>query len=161
VSDWLIRPLTPADDRRLAEIIRQVLAEFGADRPGFAWADASLDAMSDCYRQPRHRYLVAERDGELLGGAGIAPLRGGSEETAELQKMYLLPEVRGEGIGRAMMEQLLEDARTLGYRRVYLETLAGMTAARDLYLRSGFLALEHPMGATGHGGCDRWFLREL
>jgi putative acetyltransferase len=59
------------------------------------------------------------------------------------------------------MERCLEAARCLGYRKVYLETLETMNQAQALYEKSGFAPIEAPMGATGHFGCDRWFLKVL
>ncbi|MDQ6646077.1 MAG: GNAT family N-acetyltransferase, partial [Pseudomonadota bacterium] len=41
------------------------------------------------------------------------------------------------------------------------ETLTGMDGAQMLYKRSGFTALRHAMGGTGHHGCDRYFIRDL
>ena len=65
------------------------------------------------------------------------------------------------GAGTALMEKCLDAARAHGFKRCYLETLCGMTAAQKLYERSGFARLEAPMGDTGHGGCNTFFAREL
>jgi putative acetyltransferase len=75
--------------------------------------------------------------------------------------MYSLPELRGRGAGRALMTRCLDAARGLGFRRCYLETLTGMDAAQSLYLASGFHRIEHALGATGHHGCNRFYLRNL
>ena len=156
----VVRPVRPGDDEAVAGVIRGVLAEFGADRPGFAWQDPELDAMSAAYDGDDRVYLVAVEAGAILGGAGIGPLAG-EEGTCELQKMYLLPQARGRGVGRALMERLLKAARDRGYERVYLETLTGMDAAQRLYEGFGFQRVDRPLGRTGHGGCDRWFLLQL
>jgi putative acetyltransferase len=60
-----------------------------------------------------------------------------------------------------MMARCLEAARGFGFARCYLETLCGMDAAMRLYERSGFHRIDAPLGATGHGGCDSFYLREL
>jgi putative acetyltransferase len=75
--------------------------------------------------------------------------------------MYFLPAARGRGAGAAMMERCLEAARELGFRQCYLETLSGMDAAMKLYERSGFRRIDAPMGDTGHGGCNTFYLRAL
>ena len=155
-----LRPLHPLDETALSRVIRAALVEFGADRPGFAWQDPELDAMSKTYAASGSIYLVAVEGGNILGGAGLGPLRG-VEATCELQKMYLAPSARGKGIGWRLMGSLLKQARLLGYRWVYLETLSGMVAAQRLYRAWGFLKIERPLGQTGHGGCDCWFLKEL
>jgi putative acetyltransferase len=104
---------------------------------------------------------VVERDGVVEGGGGVAPLEGGDADTCELRKMYFLPSLRGLGAGAALMSRCLATARDLGFRRCYLETLSGMDAAMRLYERSGFHRIDGPMGATGHGGCNTFYLREL
>ena len=158
--DIKLRRLQPLDDASLASVIRAALVEFGADRPGFAWQDPELDAMSNTYAASGSIYLVAVEGGNILGGAGLGPLRG-VEATCELQKMYLVPSARGKGIGWRLMRSLLKQARVLGYRWVYLETLTGMVEAQQLYRAWGFLKIAHPLGQTGHGGCDCWYLKEL
>ena len=156
-----IRPITPADDAAMAAIIRAVMPEFGATGDGFAINDPEVDWMSRAYSEPRHAYFVFERGGRVLGGAGIAPLAGGDAGTCELRKMYFLPEARGTGAGARMMARCLDAAREAGFARCYLETLCGMDAAMRLYERSGFHRIDGPMGATGHGGCNTFYLRGL
>ena len=156
-----IRAIRPDDDAAMAAIIRSVMPEFGASGCGFAINDPEVDWMSKAYSGARHAYFVIERNGEVLGGGGIAPLEGGNNDTCELRKMYFLPEARGIGAGAAMMAKCLAAAREAGFRQCYLETLTGMDAAMRLYERSGFERIDHPMGATGHGGCNTFYLRAL
>ena len=155
---YRVRPIRGEDDPAMATIIRTVMPEFGAIGSGFAITDPEVDWMSRAYAAPRHAYFVVEAEGRLLGGAGVAPLDGGDADTCELRKMYFLPEARGVGAGTAMMQQCLDAARAAGFKRCYLETLAGMDAAMRLYERSGFQRISSPMGATGHGGCDSFYL---
>lgn len=156
-----IEAIVPADDAQMAAIIRTVMPEFGASGCGFAINDPEVDWMSRAYSAPRSAYFVLRRDGRVIGGGGVAPLEGGDPDTCELRKMYFLPEARGLGAGAAMMERCLEAARAFGFRRCYLETLTGMDAAMRLYERSGFRRIDGPMGATGHGGCNTFYLRDL
>ena len=156
--EYRFRPIRAEDDAAMAAIIRTVMPEFGAIGSGFAIADPEVDWMSRAYAEPRHAYFVVERDGRVLGGCGVAPLIGGDAETCELRKMYFLPEARGVGAGTAMMGLCLDAARAAGFKRCYLETLAGMDAAMRLYERSGFQQIPEPMGATGHGGCNAFYL---
>jgi putative acetyltransferase len=156
-----LRPIRPDDDAAMAEVIRAVMPEFGACGPGFAITDPEVDHLSRAYAQPGSAYFVLQRDGRVVGGGGLAPLAGGEPGVCELRKMYFLPEARGSGHGRAMLDLCLETARRFGYRRCYLETLTGMDAAMRLYERAGFTQLCAPLGATGHFGCDRWYAREL
>lgn len=145
----------------MANIIRTVMPEFGATGSGFAINDPEVDWMSRAYAEPRSAYFVVERDGNVIGGGGVAPLTGGDEGTCELRKMYFLPEARGIGAGAAMMDRCLRAAREFGFRQCYLETLRGMDAAKRLYERTGFRRLDAPLGATGHGGCNAFYLLDL
>lgn len=159
--NFRIRSITPADNAAVANIIRAVMPEFGADGPGFAIHDAEVAAMAEAYAIPRAAYFVVERDGVVLGGGGIAPLIDGDADTCELRKMYFRPELRGLGAGAALMQFCLDAAREHGFRRVYLETLTGMDAAKKLYRTSGFTPIREALGRTGHFSCDSFFVREL
>ncbi len=155
------RPITPADDAAVAAIIRAVMPEFGADGPGFAIHDPEVGHMSAAYARPGAAFFVVCEGERVLGSGGVAPLDGGEPGVCELRKMYFLPELRGRGAGKALLEHCLATARALGYRRCYLETLERMTDARRLYEKFGFKALCSQRGATGHFGCDRYYELEL
>lgn len=156
-----IRPIEPGDDTAIAAVIRLVMPEFGAVGCGFAISDPEVDWMSRAYAEPRSAYFVVERGGAVIGGGGIAPLAGGDVNTCELRKMYFLPEARGQGTGAAMMARCLDAARGFGFTQCYLETLGGMDAAMRLYERTGFQRIDAPLGATGHGGCNTFYLLPL
>ena len=157
----VIRPIEARDDAAMAAIIRAVMPEFGAVGDGFAINDPEVDWMHRAYAIPRAAYFVIEDAGALLGGGGVAPLVGGDPDTCELRKMYFLPALRGRGMGAALMARCLDAARDFGFRRCYLETLSGMDAAKKLYERSGFHRIDTTLGATGHGGCNAFYLRAL
>ena len=161
MSDFTIRPIQARDDAAIAAIIRTVMPEFGATGCGFAINDPEVDWMHRAYSRPRCAYFVVEREGRVVGGGGVAPLDGGDEDVCEQRKMYFLPEARGIGAGAAMMDRCLAAAREIGFRRCYLETLTGMDAAMRLYERSGFRRIPGAMGATGHGGCNTFYLLDL
>lgn len=160
-AKFSIRTIRPGDDPAVASIIRSVMTEFGASGPGFAIHDAEVDAMHAAYARPRHAYFVVEQGGAVLGGGGIAPLAGSETGIGELRKMYFRPELRGRGAGHALIVRCLAAAREMGFAQCYLETLTGMDAAQALYIGHGFRPIAHPLGATGHHGCNRWFLLDL
>lgn len=160
-ATFTIRLIEARDDDAIAAIIRRVMPEFGASGCGFAINDPEVDWMHRAYAAPRCAYFVVERDGVVEGGGGIAPLEGGDADTCELRKMYFLPGLRGLGAGAALMQRCLDAARGFGFSRCYLETLTGMDAAMRLYERSGFRRIDAAMGATGHGGCNTFYLRAL
>jgi len=158
---FALRRIRAADDPAMGRIIRSVMTEFGADGAGFSIHDGEVDSMSSAYGGPRAFFEVVVRGEEVLGGAGVAPLDGGPVHVCELKKMYFLREARGLGLGARLLRRCLDAARQRGFTQCYVETHHGMVGAQRLYERSGFKPLDHPMGETGHHGCDRWYLLEL
>jgi putative acetyltransferase len=156
-----LRPVEAKDNARVAEIIRTVMTEFGAVGKGYSIEDPEVDAMYEAYQSPDTVYYVVTLDGEVMGCGGIAPLRGGEADTCELKKMYFMPSLRGRGMGRQLISQLLVDARARGYKKVYLETIPRMETANLLYQKAGFKALSGPMGNTGHSSCGAFYVYEL
>ncbi|MGV3344612.1 GNAT family N-acetyltransferase [Enterobacteriaceae bacterium LUAb1] len=161
-SDIQLRPVQQQDNPSLASIIRQVSAEFGltADK-GFAVADPHLDSLFETYTPTGCAYWVIEHNGQVLGGGGIAPLTGSKPGICELQKMYLLPVVRGLGLARRLVLQAMAFAREHGYQHCYLETTQTLTRAIQLYEQLGFVHIDSPLGCTGHVDCEVRMLRSL
>ena len=91
--------------------------------------------------EPHVTFFTARRDGELLGVAALRELEPGH---AEIKSMHVAAAARGRGIGRALLERLLEVGRQRGYRRLSLETGSGFDfePARSLYAQAGFEACE-------------------
>lgn len=162
MEDILIRPIQPSDNAELASIIRRSLEEFGANRPGTVYFDESTDHLFTLFREkPGSAHFVAEKNKQILGGAGYYPTEGLPADTCELVKMYLKPEARGLGLGRQLIQYCLTEARKTGYRFIYLETMPELNKAIRVYEKFGFSYLEGPMGNSGHNGCDVWMKMEL
>lgn len=156
-----VRLIEPADSPAMARIIRSVMGEFGAVGEGYSINDPEVDDMAAAYADDGAAYFVIEEAGKLVGGAGVAHLEDADPGTCELRKMYLLPECRGLGMGRRLLDLCLRTAVDLGYRRCYLETLSHMAQAQALYQANGFTASDEQLGNTGHFGCNRFYVREL
>lgn len=159
--EFQIRKIRAKDNAVVTEIIRKVMAVFDCIGDGYSSSDPEVEAMSEYYHPPLAAYYVVEVDGVVLGCGGIAPLEGGDKAICELRKMYFLPELRGAGIGHALLQHCLNEARKMGYNYCYLETMEGMSAARKLYSRAGFQDLQQTMGDTGHSYCEMWMGMEL
>lgn len=149
-----IRIITSGDNSAIEQIIRSVLEEHGVNKPGTAYFDESLKTMFEFYTGDHCVYYVAEWNGKLVGGSGIYPTKGLPADTCELVKMYLSNEVRGKGIGQALLEKCLSFAKEKGYQRVYLETLPELNKAVGMYAKNGFTTLSGPLGDSGHFACD-------
>lgn len=161
-SAWSLREIRATDREAVCAVIRDVMTSMNLNRPGFALSDAEVQDMPAAYRRAGHWYgVLVDELGEVVGGAGIAPLEGGEPGVCELRKMYFRPKARGQGWGRRLLEVCLEKAGGLGYKQIYLETLTGMDAAIGLYKKLGFKPIGEALGATGHFSCDKFFVLEL
>lgn len=160
-EEYVLRPLTKADNPQVADVIRKVSAEYGltADR-GYGVADPTLDDMYSVYNQNEAAYWVIEHRGEIVGGGGFAPLAG-EPNVCELQKMYFLPQTRGHGLAKRIVALSLQLAKQLGYQQCYLETTECLREAVGLYEKLGFEHLDAPLGQTGHDACEVVMLKVL
>jgi putative acetyltransferase len=145
----------------IAQIIRDTLSEFGAAKPGTVYFDPTTDDLYTLFRQPQSLYLVAETDGAVVGGCGIFPTSGLPSGFCELVKLYLKPEARGKGLGKDLILRCLEQARALGFRSVYLESMDELRAAVSLYEHLGFQQISAPLGQSGHFGCSIWMVKQI
>jgi putative acetyltransferase len=162
MEDIFIRPIQLEDNVAIANIIRRSLEEFGANRAGTVYFDEATDHLFELFSgTPGSCYFVAEKEGVLLGGAGIFPTDGLPEGTCELVKMYLTAAARGLGLGRKMINECIETAAKLGYTQVYLETMPELKKAMSVYEKFGFSYLNGPMGNSGHNGCAIWMLKQI
>lgn len=161
MNQFSIRKLAASDNAAIARIIRAVLAEFHADKPGTVYYDPTTDDLFKLFKHPFSEYWILEKDGEVVGGSGVYPTAGLPDGCCELVKLYLLPEARGMGWGRKLMEQCFLTALGSGFTDMYLETMPELKMAVGLYEKCGFKFLDGPLGTTGHFGCDLWMLKRL
>lgn len=150
-----IREAVPADHDAIRVIVAETLGEFGfpLETDG---VDADLADINASYqrRGGSFRVLVDDHD-VVVGCGGIYPMDG---QTAELRKMYFRPEVRGRGLGRELLTDLVGQAKANGFHRIVLETASNLTAAIRLYESFGFVESQGPKHSCR---CDRTFMLSL
>jgi putative acetyltransferase len=156
-----IRPVQAADNPIIANIIRKILIEFGANKPGTVFFDPTTDDLFRLFSIPESAYFIAEADEKIVGGSGVYPTPGLPPGCCELVKLYLLPEMRGRGLGLLLMEKCFQQAITFGFRQMYLETMPELRHALGLYEKAGFTYMPGPLGRSGHYGCDLWMIKDL
>lgn len=157
----VLRLLEKRDNPIIASIIRAVLTEFKANKPGTVYFDPTTDDLFHLFEVPDAEYWVLEEQGEIMGGGGIYPTPGLPDGCCELVKLYLLPQARGKGYGKLLIEKCFQSAARSGFRQVYLETMPELKNAMGLYEKCGFEYLTGPIGNSGHFGCDLWMLKDL
>ena len=161
MSRLLIRKIEPKDNQTLKTIIKSVFHEINIPLKGTAYEDPETSNMYEAYSGPRSVYYVVEKDGKVLGGAGIKPLKGSFANICELQKMYGLPKMRGKGLGYKLLSNCFKSAIYYNFSKCYIETLPMLKDAIKLYKRNGFFSIPSPMGNTGHHNCNLWMLKDL
>jgi len=142
-----IREVATARD---AALFDQLVREYVASLSFSLEFQGVVDELADLqhvYGPPHGCALLAELDGAPVGCAAIRMLEPG---IAELKRMYVGPEARGHGAGRALAEAALAAARLLGYEIVRLDTTKEMVGAIRIYERLGFV----PISAYRHNPLD-------
>lgn len=129
------------DDADVAEVRRLVLAhaDARATTPGVEFMRADGERMPGPYVPPRGGLWLAASAGRGIGCVALRPI---DETIAEVKRMYVDPEWRGRGVGRALMERVIAGARERGYGTLRLGTLHDMEAAQALYHSLGFRPIE-------------------
>jgi ribosomal-protein-alanine N-acetyltransferase len=109
---------------------------------------------TEFFQPDTRRYIVAEVHGEAVGYAGVMVI----DTTADIQTIGVLPPFEGQGIGRAMLTELLDEARRRGAETVMLEVRADNPRAQQLYTRYGFERI-HTRKKYYRDGVDAWVMR--
>jgi ribosomal protein S18 acetylase RimI-like enzyme len=121
-------------------IARTLFREYEAAIPielDFQGFEAELASLPGKYVPPVGELLIARDDqGQPIGCVAVRPLP--EDGVCEMKRLYVAPFGRGVGLGRALVEAILEAAARLGYREIRLDTLPTMTDAIRLYERLGF-----------------------
>jgi len=125
----MIRPAQPRD----SETVRALLREYA----GALDVDLSFQDFETELADPLAVYEVV-----LLADEGCVALRRLDTEACEMKRLYVRPAARGDGLGRKLAEAVVAEARARGYRRLFLDTLPTMQAARRLYESLGFRETE-------------------
>jgi GNAT superfamily N-acetyltransferase len=98
--------------------------------------ERELAELPGCYAPPAGRLLIARVGAEVVGCVGLRPLEPG---VCEMKRLWVEPGFGGRGIGRALAERIVAEAREIGYQRMRLDTIpARMPAAQHLYAALGF-----------------------
>ncbi|WP_029319050.1 GNAT family N-acetyltransferase [Butyrivibrio sp. AE3004] len=154
------REMTEADNTVVATMIRDNLKKFKLDIPGTVYFDEGLDHLSDYYGRDERRYFVIEDDnGKVIGGIGFARFELG-QDTAELQKLYLMDSAKGSGLGYEMIDFIEDRMREAGFKVSYLETHDKLQAAIHIYEKMGYKEIERPK-EVNHSTMNRFFRKWL
>jgi len=132
-----------ADSLVAVRLVEAMVAEMEAlyDLP--AGTGLGTGAPPGDFSPPGGTFLVLYADGRPVAGGGI---KRDEDGVAEIKRMYVVPEARGQGLGRRLLEALEDAARELRYRAVRLDTGARQPLARAMYERAGYHAISNYNG---------------
>ena len=139
-----IREATADDVPAIVEHVAKVLAEFGLTFGSGSPTDDQLRGLPASYRDHGGAFWVAYNDGALVGTAGVFPVEPG---TYELRKMYLLPTLRGLGLGKKLLAACVDWVRARGGTYIVCDTIDAMTRAIAFYEAHGFVRDDAQMRA--------------
>lgn len=156
------RRIQPSDNETLAHLVREGLASNDLAIPGTAYFDPNLADLCGYYMGlpgKRNYFVAVNGQGRVVGGCGVDIFEG-LENCAELQKLYVAEDCHEKGIGTTLVGMVEEEARRLGYDKIYIETHSNLQDAIRLYAKAGYRQIERPTFAV-HETMDSFFIKEL
>ncbi len=154
-KDFLIRDWQAKDRAEAAELIHSVLSEYS-----LSWephgADRDVLQVEECYFQSGGEFWVIEYQNQLVGTAAYHPIERG-KNAVEIRKMYLLPQARGCGLGKYLLQQLEATIISHGFEQIWIETATVLAEAVKLYQRHGY----QPTTGVETDRCDLVYIKLL
>lgn len=146
-AGYSCRPWQKGDREAVGEIIRVVLEEYGLPfEPKGEDEDALCVEEFYWQTQKGEFWVVLDPNGKVVGTSAFLE-RGHGPKCVEIRKMYLLPEARGQGLGKALLQLMEERIKLKGYDSMYVQTASVLREACSMYKKAGYVSdvgLESP-----------------
>ena len=132
---FTIQPcISPAEYSQAISLTRDYLDWLDLDL-AYQGVEAELQKFHVMYGSPNGLFLLAYSGESVAGGVGLRTLE---LNICEMKRLYVYDQFKGEGIGRKLCEQLIDQGKNLGFKAMRLDTLARMKPAISLYTDLGF-----------------------
>lgn len=154
-KDFLVRDWNQSDRALAAAVIGSVLVEYGLGWEPLG-ADRDVLEIETYYLAAGGEFWVVESQGQIVGTAGYYPFHRG-EKAVEVRKMYLLPQLRGLGLGKFLLQELEKAIAAKGFQQIWIETASVLIEAIKLYESSGY----QPATGVETARCDRIYVKTL
>lgn len=154
-QDFIIRNWQEKDRTLASQVISSVLSEYGLPWQPEA-ADKDVLNIQEYYLKTGGEFWVIEQEYQIVGTAAYYPINRG-EKAVEIRKMYLLPKVRGLGLGKFLLQQLETVIALRGFEQIWIETASILTEAVKLYESNGYL----PTTGVETSRCDLVYVKYL
>ncbi len=118
------------------DVVKELFREYEASLPfdlSFQNFEQELAGLPGRYAPPSGRLLLARRDGAFVGCVALRQIGNG---VCEMKRLFVQPAFQGKGIGKALAQAIIEEARRIGYKRMRLDTV--LEPAKSLYRSLGF-----------------------
>ena len=157
-QNFIIRDWQKSDRTAAAHIISTVLSEYG-----LIWeaegADRDVLEIEEYYLKTGGEFWVIEhkdKKDKILGTGAYYPINRG-ENAVEIRKMYFLPEIRGLGLGKYLLQELEKIIKNRGFKEIWIETASILKEAVQLYEDNGYI----PATGIETKRCDRVYVKYL
>jgi putative acetyltransferase len=154
-QDFIIRNWQEKDRIFAATVISSILSEYGLPWQPEA-ADKDVLNIEEYYLATGGEFWVIEHQNQIVGTAAYYPVNRG-EKAVEIRKMYLLPKVRGLGLGKYLLQQLETAIALRGFKQIWIETASILAEAVKLYESNGYL----PTTGVETSRCDLVYVKYL
>ena len=134
----IVHARTPAHYESIRTLFLQYADGLGFELD-FQNFDHELATLPGEYAPPEGCLLLAEEAGKR---AGCVALRRLEDSICEMKRLYVIPDFRGQGIGKILAQAVIGEAHAKGYSKMRLDTIESMHAARALYTALGFYPIE-------------------
>ncbi|NJM62916.1 MAG: GNAT family N-acetyltransferase [Oscillatoriales cyanobacterium RU_3_3] len=153
--DFLIRSWETRDRADAFHLIKDILAEYGLQCEPCG-ADRDVYDVELYYHTKGGEFWVVEREGNIVGTAAYYPIDRGNN-AVEIRKMYILPAVRGQGLGKFLLQALESKIADRGFDEIWIETATVLKEAVKMYENSGY---QQETGVETKR-CDRVYMKVL
>ena|GEM_PF-92945 len=137
-SGFQIQPARSFEDMDVARTLFRAYADSLGIDLAYQGFDEELAGLPGKFAPPDGELLIAFRRGEPVGCVALRPLADG---VCEMKRLYVSPSARGLGLGRALADAIIAEAKRIGYREMRLDTLDTMASALALYRSAGFVEI--------------------
>jgi ribosomal protein S18 acetylase RimI-like enzyme len=134
----IINAQTDAQYQHARYLFVQYAANLGFDLE-FQGFSRELATLPGDYRPPLGCILLAKREREYVGCVALRPFEN---QICEMKRLFVIPEHRGQNIGRSLACTVIDGARDMGYVKMRLDTVESMKAARSLYQSLNFRKIQ-------------------
>jgi putative acetyltransferase len=154
-KDFIIRSWEVRDREAAFHLIASVLAEYGLVSEATG-ADEDVYKVEEFFQQTGGEFWVVEQQNTIVGTAAYYPIKRG-KDAVEIRKMYLLPSVRRQGLGKFLLTHLEEKIKAKGFQEAWIETASVLKEAVQLYESHGY----QPTTGVETERCDRVYKKVL